>query len=100
MKFDSYQPFYIYLSDEAVQSLNFRVVLRKISDSPIASSRVGVSNEGYVPSNCCHNSAIVRTISWQEKLLEPRQAITRLREKGLNESLDSKSKHITARYSV
>lgn len=100
MKFDSYEPFYTYLSDEAVQSLNFRVVLRKISDSPIASSRVGFSNEDYVPSNYSHKSAIVRTIFWQEKLLEPRQAKTRLRQEGLDESLDSKGEYITTRYAV
>jgi hypothetical protein len=94
MKFDNHQPFYCYLSDDAAESLAFRVALRKVSDSPIVTSRVNTCNELYVPSG--NTGTILQTIAWQEKLPEPREAITRLRQEYLDELLDVKSKNITA----
>lgn len=94
MEFHNHQPFYFYLSDDAVESLAFRVALRKVSDSPIATSRVNTCSEVCVPSG--NTGAILQTIAWQEKLPEPREAITRLREEYLDEFLDAKGKNIPA----
>ena len=85
MKPRNYQPFYFYLDEDAIRSFAIRVSLRKVADSPIVGA--GMSSSSLMSKSCISASepTIVQTVGWQEKLMGPREFMSRHREENLDE---------------
>mmetsp|Transcript_22477 Transcript_22477/g.32194 ORF Transcript_22477/g.32194 Transcript_22477/m.32194 type:complete len:129 (-) Transcript_22477:2090-2476(-) len=85
MKPRDYQPFYFYLDEDAIRSFAIRVSLRKVADSPIVAA--GISSCSLMRNSCISGSepTTMQTVGWQEKLMCPRECISRHREENLDE---------------